>query len=135
MIRRFRHLRQALRLLPAMAWLAMQLSMVAIPVAAPAHPVPQNTTLAALLEIVSTEDVTLCTPAGTQTLAEHQEHSEHSDCPWCRAFSAATLPEGVCDPQPVWQHADAGWHVGARPSTTVTPRRLSNLCRAPPTSI
>lgn len=92
-------LKAMLRLLPALAWLTVQLSMTAMPAAAAQH--AHEPEIAALFEKLGVDEIVLCTPEGKQVLEKHDDHAAHEECQWCQGFSVSIVPEACGRAEPV----------------------------------
>lgn len=81
------------RMLPVLAWLAMQGSMASMP--AHAAKTSYSDQLAALFQTLEVDQIVLCLPDGQQVFKRHDHHkTQHGECGWCQGFAAATLPGG-----------------------------------------
>lgn len=126
---------RVLRLLPALALVAVQVSMAGMVVVPKASATEASATeasaLAALSEMLGGERIVLCTPDGRQTIDPHGDHAEMAECPWCQAFSATTLPDApVAVVRSRFEASD--W---AAPAQAVPLRETASAChpcRAPP---
>ena len=124
-----------LRLLPVLAWLAVQLSMAGMPVTEASAAHPHDPDLAALFEALGEDRVELCTPEGKQVVEQPGNHAGHSECEWCQGFSASVRP---AEPEvtALVRHA-------AAPDSTAAPEHRATSqnaqtchpCRAPPAPI
>lgn len=88
---RLKRIFAALRLVPVLAWLAIQLAMNAMPLTAQAE--TQDPELQALFDTLGVERIELCTPQGKQVHERHGDHTNHAECGWCQAFASTIVPE------------------------------------------
>lgn len=124
-----------LRMLPALAWLAVQLSMVGLPIqtaGAAQHP---DSTIAALFKALGEERIVLCTPEGKQVLEHPEEHAVHAECEWCQGFSATIRPDGPTVTGHIRQTATPAWNRLTEHRTTFLRAQVCHPCRAPPAPI
>lgn len=133
--RSIRRIAAWLRLLPVVAWLAVQLSMAGLPVtdASAAH--AQNPALAALFEALGEDRIELCTPDGKQVLEEPGEHADHAECQWCQGFSATVRPEPPEPAMRVRQAAAPAWHLAPARHAAFRNPDSCHPCRAPPAPV
>lgn len=124
-----------LRLLPAIAWLAVQLSMAGLPVTSASAAHPQDPAIAALLEALGEDRVELCTPEGRQVLEEPGEHADHAKCEWCQGFSVTVRPEPPEEAMRIRQVAAPAWHLVPARNTAFRKLPACHPCRAPPAPI
>ena len=124
-----------LRLLPVLAWLAVQLSMAGMPVANAGAATRHDPAIIALFEALGEDRVELCTPEGKQVVEQPGNHAGHSECEWCQGFSASVRP---AEPEVTALVR----HAAAPDSTAAPEHRAASLnahtchpCRAPPPSI
>ena len=121
---------RVLRLLPALALVAVQVSMAGM-VVVPKASAAEASALAALSEMLGGERIVLCTPEGKQAVDPHGDHAEMAECHWCQAFSATVLPNApVAGVRSRFKASD--W---AAPAQAVPPRATASAChpcRAPP---
>lgn len=130
---RVKRLASWLRLLPALAWIAVQLSMTTMPVAEsePTH----EPEIAALFEALGVERIVLCMPDGKQVLEQHGDHASHEDCPWCQGFSVTVVPDAPGQAIPAEFVSQSAWMV---PRLGILPTHEHHSChpgRAPPALI
>lgn len=122
-----------LRLLPALAWLAVQLSMTAMPVAAAQQ--SHDPEVAALFETLGVDRVVLCTPDGKQVFEKHDDHAAHEDCSWCQAFSVTVVPEAPDQLSAVEFAVTGAWILDHRSPVSNLRHRACHPGRAPPVLI
>ena len=123
----------ALRQIPVLAWLVIQISMTGMPVSAAAEPHPPEIT--ALFEALGTEQVVLCTPDGKQVFEKHDQHADHNECQWCQGFGSAALPTPQTASSAI---ALTSLDPGFRRNTSLSPANALQVChpsRAPPALI
>ena len=122
-----------LRMLPVLAWLAIQISMTALPVHAGTQlNAPE---IAALFETLDVDRIVLCTPEGKQVFEEHDEHASHADCRWCQSFASAILPVA---PTTATRATLSNHSTGFRRNSDIVSAPAFQKChpgRAPPTLI
>ena len=128
-----RRLNEALRLVPVLAWLVVQLSMATMPVSTMAEPHPPE--IRTLFETLDTDRIVLCTPDGKQVFEKHDEHAGHAECRWCQSFASAVLP---VPPTRAATVTLSSLDTGFQRNTDITPSAATESChpsRAPPALI
>lgn len=124
-----------LRMMPALAWLVVQLSMVGLPVPVAAATQQADPTVAALFQALGEDQIVLCTPEGKQVLAQHEDHTEHAECQWCQGFAVTIRPERPANTTHLRLAAMPAWNRhSVRLAPCIDPY-LCHPCRAPPTLI
>lgn len=122
-----------LRLIPALAWIAVQVSMAAMPVAA--HEVSHDAEVAALFETFGVDRIVLCTPDGKQVLEKHDDHAAHDGCPWCQGFSVTLIPDAPEHATPVEFSSTTAWAANASAGLSPIQQQACHPGRAPPDAI
>ena len=121
----------SLRMLPAIAWLAVQLSMAGLPLPAASAAHPYDADIVSLFEVLGEDRIVLCTPEGAQVLEPFQEHAAHAECEWCQGFSATIRTEGPKDARPVRQTPVPAWSEAPGHRAAWLQARRCHPCRAP----
>lgn len=122
-------------MLPALAWLSVQLSMAGMPVQAASAAQPHASHIASLFEALGEDRIELCTPDGAQVLELPQDHAFHAECEWCQGFSATIRPEAPTDAQSIRQTQVPAWSGATGDPAAYLQAQCCHPCRAPPTLI
>ncbi len=132
-MQKFKRIRATLRLMPALAWLAVQLSMGAMPISAQAT--THSPGVQALFDTLGVDRVVLCTPEGKQVHQKHDHQASHDECRWCQGFASTILPAPPAHVVPaVLSSIDAGFH-GNVATVSCSSAQTCNPSRAPPVLI